>query len=266
MKKLLLIILVFLTIFGCAFSGRDDYKTKQKDKKFNNIIILPEWFFNLPDEDMVIGISLYETDIRRMIEAAKQDAAIQLTKNKSTIIISKRASIDDATSDELQSRELEYDIIGDKKLLWKNYERLSLIDSHILFKNYYIALFSTKPVKGISNKLISNNGLNRPAWFKAEGLVVNDKADIGYFATAEASSLISAYNTALQKGRIAIGQYLEKEIKAMDKTANYLTERVITEETIERLNNISAQKVFVTSKLQKGKLVYTVFIEMGTAK
>ncbi|MEA1972197.1 MAG: hypothetical protein U9N34_02730 [Candidatus Cloacimonadota bacterium] len=257
MKRLFYIFLLLL-LFGCM---KPTLQIKKKvRKKKNTIINLPHWFWELPNNDCVIGISFVESDIHRMIEAAKQDAAIQITKSKSAIIVSKRASLEYSDGDKM--REVEYDIIGSKKLLRNSYNKLSLIESAILFNNYYIALFSTRPISKLKNNQISNKNMIAPNWFKKEGLEIKKK-QILYFSKSTSHTLDKAFSKCLQKGRMSIGRYLKKEIKAMDKDNNTQSKRVFTQKTIKRLENISYQKNFISYNEIDGKMKYTVFMKIG---
>ena len=260
MKKLLF-LLSFILLFGCNNSSTQKVNKVKKSKKKLAEIKLPYWFWNLPNNNSVIGISFVESDVKRMIEAAKQDAAIQLTKSKSAIIISKDALIDNFDGNNASSRKLEYDIVGSKKLLRKNYKKLSLIDSCLLFNNYYIALFSTKPIKSLNNNIESHQQ-KIPNWFKKEGLVISKK-EVFYYASATSKSLDIAYSKCFQSGRMEIAKYLHKEVKAMDKITNDFTERVYTAETIKRLKDISSIKNYVSYSKVNGKIKYTVYMKIG---
>ena len=261
MKKIIYLFVILILFNGCTITIKKSNNAPKK-KKQAKTIELPAWFWELPNNNCVIGISYFENDVHRMIEAAKQDAAIQMTKSKSAIIISKRASIDTFDESNEKIREVDYDVVGNKKLLRKNYNELSLIESTIIFNNYYIALFSTKPVKNLNNKIVSNFDKTKPDWFRNKGLVTKNN-NVFFYSKASSSSLDNAFNKCLQKGRMSIGRYLKKEIKAMDKDTNNFTKRVFSQETIKRLNNITYLKNFVTYSKIDGKMKYTVFMKIG---
>ncbi len=259
---MLVINLIFILLFfviGCSTHQSYEYYEKESVHKIK-MRKLPEWVYNLPIEgDYVVGISKKSFEKEDMIESAKQMAAVSKSRNTGSFAIEKFVSKD--AEDILKERKVKFrlNVSSSPREIENIFDRLNLVDETFFF-DYFIGLFSTKrnDVEDVHKKKYISN---QPEWFSEEKIKIEENKILSY-SSASSYDLIIAWEKASEKTRLAIANYLEKEVQGKVESTNENIEKIIALETAKKIEKMKITKSFIVSEMKDSLLSYKVFLEM----
>ncbi|MCD4819832.1 MAG: hypothetical protein K8S23_14200 [Candidatus Cloacimonetes bacterium] len=254
MKNAILLALIFF-LLGCSSANHFQFEP-YLPKTQHAELMLPAWLTNFPDSpDYVLGVSYLENDRLKMEGAAKEFAAVQINRNKNSIIISKHAR---SYSDQAQ---FEVNVSSSIDSLKNCYEELDMIEN-VVINNYFLALFKLKSAINIhyDKKLISNQTVSKPDWFSENHIIENEH--IFSFSQSSSENLIFAFEKAFEICRIQIADYLEKNIKSILTNRGKYNEKYVAIETDMLLSNLIISNIFISSKTYDSLSAYTVYVKM----
>jgi hypothetical protein len=148
-------------------------------------------------DNFVIGIAKKTNDANRMIESAKQMAAVMMNRNKNSFVIKNYAMIEKENLTKSGSAKFELNV-GSTKDLQKIYEKLELVDYSIAY-GYFLGLFSIDG-RDVSNKTKIENPLEKPSWFD-EGIFSDGENTVICHTKATSYNLVTAWEKAAEKSR-----------------------------------------------------------------
>ncbi len=260
MQKIInLILILFFFVIGCSAPNYYEYYEKESVHKIE-MEKLPEWVYNLPVEgDYVVGISKKSFEKEKMIESAKQMAAVSKSRNTGSFAIEKFASKD--SEDILKEGKVKFrlNVSSSPKEIENIFDNLNLVDETFFF-DYYLGLFSTKrnDVEDVYKKKYISN---QPEWFSGEKIKIEEKIIFSY-SFASSYDLIIAWEKAAEQTRLAIANYLEKEVQGIVESTNENIEKIIALETAKKIEKMEIIRSFIISEMKDSLLSYKVFLEM----
>ncbi len=258
MKKIFLILFVFILLVSCA-SPKPEVDHPKVIKKIEQAA-LPGWAYQLPSAgNYVIGIaarSIYEDQMK---DAAKQMAAVGLSRSKSSYTISKSAA---TTAEEFLtggSASFKLIVSSSPQETERIYQNLELIDEEFYY-GFYLALFSEKKTV-LSENYKMRHVASFPDWYENDGLKIENNTIYSY-ASESSSDLITAWKKAAEKAQFEIGNYLEKEVQSILLSENDNVTTKIAIETRLKLTKMEVERSYITSELNDNLRSYKVYLEM----
>ncbi|MDO9578365.1 MAG: hypothetical protein Q7J16_10810 [Candidatus Cloacimonadales bacterium] len=259
MKRIFIIIIVFIVFAGCAQKPVEkEAKTIKKIEKMS----LPAWAYELPQTgDFVIGISSHSIYEDQMKDAAKQMATVIHSRNKASYTITKSAATDKEEFLSGGSAQFKLNVSSDQEETQRIYESLKLLDEYFYYE-FYLALFSENSA-GVTESCKTRYVANFPDWYENDGLKVEE----GYVrccASESSSNLVSAWEEASMKARFEIAKYLEKNVQSELTSENEDITKKYAIETRLKLAELKISRSYITSELCDNLRSYKVYLEMIT--
>ena len=257
MKKIFFYFTAFVLVFGCASSDYFYYERSPVHKIVGEP--LPEWVYKLPEGNFVIGISRKTADKEEMIDAAKQMAAVIMSRNKASFTVDKSAYRNSEDIMKSGKAQLKINVSFSPKETEKIYSELKMADQTFYF-NYFIALFSTSEIT-LNDDYKKKNYLPEPSWL-AENKITKENHKLKTYVSATSSDLIIAWEKAAEKARLQIADYLEKNVEGLVKSKNEEIEKLITLETNKIIGNLRISRSYIRTEMKDSLIGYTVYLEM----
>ncbi|HHE38440.1 MAG TPA: hypothetical protein ENL20_07680 [Candidatus Cloacimonetes bacterium] len=259
MQKLINLILILFFMIGCSTHRSYEYYEKESIHKIE-MQKLPEWIYYLPAEgDYIVGISKKSFEKEKMVESAKQMAAVSKSRNKGSFAIEKYASKDSEYILKEGKVKFRLNVSSSPQEIEKIFDTLNLVDETFFF-DYYIGLFSTKR-NDIENVHKKKYIANQPEWFSEEKIKIEGNTIFSYSSTSS-YDLIVAWEKASEQTRLEIANYLEKEVQGMVESTNENIEKIIALETAKKIENMTITRSYIISEMKNSLLSYKVFLEM----
>lgn len=256
MKKILLMFVIIL--LGCASHKSEKVQTKIVKKIEQEA--LPAWVYEIPaGKDYVVGIASRTVDAEQMKDAAKQMAAIILSRNKASYTIEKAASTEKEEIGQSGSAKFKLNVSASPQETQRIYQNLQVVDE-TFFYDFYLALFSETP-DTLAGSYTSKYITNFPDWYEADGLKIVD-SQIRSYAAESSSNLVNAWQKAAETARFELAKYVEKTVQSELLSENENITRKIAIETRLKMEEMHITRSFITSELQDNLRSYKVYLEM----
>lgn len=259
MKYIAVFFLISL-ILGCGSANYIEEQGTPKHKIHTES--LPKWVHSLPSGiEYVVGISKLTYDEDKCIDAAKQMAAVMMSRNKSSFSIDKFAI--EASEDVMQSGKASFtlNVSASPNRTNRIYNELVLIDS-VKYQGNFIGLFSTMqtqlPAEYNECKVASVPDI-RPE-------IEETKNNIVVWTEGSSADLTTAWEKAADNGRTKIAGFLSNTVSGSVVSMNELTKKNIAVETSEIIKNLKISESFIQSELYVGLPLYRVYHKMTMEK
>ena len=256
MKRNLIFALIVFFFQGCI-SQMDKPIEPIKENNLNPAS-LSAWINQLPGDNFVIGIAKKTNDANRMIESAKQMAAVMMNRNKNSFVIKNYAMIEKENLTKSGSAKFELNV-GSTKDLQKIYEKLELVDYSIAY-GYFLGLFSIDG-RDVSNKTKIENPLEKPSWFD-EGIFSDGENTVICHTKATSYNLVTAWEKAAEKSRQKFAEYITKNVQSVILSNNEQIRADVAVETRLMLKNLQINKSYFVPHCKNGIWRFDVYFEM----
>ena len=143
--KISLMMLIGLMFTGCS-NDIIIHNIQQPEKRIIKESF-PFWVYQIPEnENTVVGISHLTFDEKKYIEAAKQMAAVMMSRNESSFVVDKYAETNSENIIKTGKAEFKLNVSSDPQKTEELFSKLKLITSY-KYNGYFIGLFSLKNLK-----------------------------------------------------------------------------------------------------------------------
>ncbi|HNX38559.1 MAG TPA: hypothetical protein PL124_09845 [Candidatus Cloacimonadota bacterium] len=262
MKKLcvwLLLPVLFLT--GCSV-----FRPKPIVPHVPDIKILPfdaqQWLWQIPQGDYAVGISYSDTFYTDGADdAAKDFAAVGLSRNHSSYIVDKDNIITMAEDKELDLKQASFNVVVSEDLdyLRRASKELKLVGQFDT-KGYFLGLYGFLDTKA-DTLLVTMNPAQPPAWISRTG-VRKEKKKILSVASSRQVSLMDAFSAAQELALRYLGQYILRDVTGEVRAENNVIQRNLILETVTRSRSVFFDKVFIRQMKIDGNESYEVFLQL----
>lgn len=264
----LLLIVLFQALLTNSYGLKHEADTKQQYQSSIDTlqITIPSWILNVPAESLLsIGVSKKTKDNETMIEAARQQAAILLSRNKAAISITNSAYFDKETekSEESETVSFEHTASADTSLLMMLADSLQVLD-HAYINDYYIGLFGINPVS-ITNRYITYRTLdNMIARFSEP--IRRENCYLYANGFSRSADLSEAIENSFEKAQIQLSKYLRINTQSLTKVENDVVTNTVLLETTQRLDNIRLSCIYLRAIKQDNRISYLANTEIEMRK
>jgi len=255
MRKLIILILPILVIFGCTAQNKV-YRQKAQDTF--EVPPLPKWIYSTP-ENYVIGISRKSMNLDNMKDSAKQMASVMESRNNASYTIEKYATTTSENILKSNITEFKLNVSSSPQHTEQIYNSLTLVDS-IEALGYFFGLFSRTSIE-VQN-LDKRAYIQRlPEFYDIDKLMISDDA-ITCFRTESSASLVHAWEKAAEEARFEIAKYYEKQVQSAIINTDEITEKRIALETAEKMSRMKLKASCITTELKDNLRLFKVYHEM----
>ena len=260
MKKIFYLLIISV-IFGCVSRNYDYYERPTIHKIVREP--LPQWFYELPSENFIVGISQKTADEKNNIEAAKQEAAVTMSRNKASFTVNNFAERNSEDIMKSGKAELKINVSFSPTETNRIFSQLKLVDKTTYF-DYFIALFS------VSETLLDENSerkyyLFAPDWL-AKNKILPTASGLNIYAAATSANLIDAWEKAAENARLQAADYLEKNVEGLVKSNNEEIDKLIALETNKIVGNLIIARSYIQTEMKNSLVGYKVYLEMEMKK
>jgi len=259
MKRIFFGAFCLLLLAGCI-THQGSYKEKNElALKQMKTMPLPRWMYQRPTGNYVIGLSHKTKNPAAMQDAAKQSAAVNLSRNTDAIAIVNTATAN--SSQMLSSGSVHFNLVvsASPQLLKQKFTALNLVDECTYYENY-IGLYSTTATS-VGEQWTAETTQPRPSWADDLGLKLTDTQVISR-AFGRSSDMILAWDKAMDAARQNIAQYLEKEVMGGVISTGTKVEKKISVETRIRVGKMCVSRSHVEAQIANSLLSYFVYVEV----
>lgn len=259
-----IIIIAILILAGCSTN---------REKPINNYVpdvrILPfegqAWLWEVPPGDYAIGISYSSTHFTDgSADAARDFAAVSLSRNHSSYIVDKHSLLQIASQDDADFRTADFNLVVSQDIgyLRRAVENLRLVHQFDT-QGYFIGLYGFNHAIVDTSKLVMHPG-EVPDWARRPGLKVAEGRIISTAASRQAS-LIDAYFVAQEMALRQIGRHLI--LKVMDdlKVENDIIKQMSAFESVSQSSPYNIDKVYIRKLMIDGNPSYEVSLQLEEA-
>lgn len=262
MKKLILLLFIFVLLAGCA-GKKKSIETPSKSGKVQTLQV-PAWFLEPPEGNYVLGLSKLSIENLEMKTAAFQHGVVQYCRNQSSYIVNKKAMRESEYKFVPGSAGYQIIVNSNPDLLKSVSEKLELLDSFWFFDNY-IGLYGMN-ASSFNNSKVSISfsesfDNKKPEWFKS-GLHKKG-SQIFVNVRADSYSLDYAWQKAYDAARVKLAAYLETDVSSTVYHINEKEDKLIALETTKKMGRISLNRCYAKRYIGSGGPGYCVFLQIG---
>ncbi len=270
MRRIILILVsVTLMIGGCSSTPKSYVpaaRDQQKIEVANPELSLPSWFLNPPaTAHHVIGISYCDMNPDSAETSAKNQAAVILSRNRSSYNVKKDILISDRSDYIEQDSKAQFEVnVSSSPNARKLFDALRCVEDFDL-DCYHICLFSDLSTD-VDTTIVTFEPHTEPEWI--DRLAVEEMDGyVSSVATYRDQDLIRAYEEALIDARLQLARYKLKKVEALKEyevTDDYSkTHQATAIETVVQLDGLTLNRLHVQRNYNNNLFSYTVHVEMG---
>jgi hypothetical protein len=258
MKKLILLILA-MGLLSCAHQQKPEPVTPEPQGRQ---IEVPAWFLDFPAGDYCLGIAkltLFDAEI-----SARLNATVNYSRNNNCYVVNKKAIRESERTAGSGKAEFKVVVSGDTEQLRAIHEKLQLLDSFWFYDNF-IGIYSMQKSAIDSTRqsvwFCEEAGRFLPEWYNDRLISSSDMVTTDVQASSH--DLVSAFSEAFEAARISLAGYRNIKVDGKAWHINGLRDRLVSLETLVKLNRMNINKIAVRRYLGSGGPGYQVYLRMG---
>lgn len=267
----LTIVLIIMLFTSC--SKNKQVEPEQKgiaiptiSKTTYSVINIPAWLMLPPDGNVAYGIAVDSNNKKHSpLNAAKEFAAVSLSRNHGSFIVDKSALLSLSEQKEIDYKKVDFNVVvsSDTTYLNSAVKELKPI-AETSFHGYRILLMG-KEDHEVNNDIIQASVSNTPAWCKNQQTFEED-GFVYVIGTSADANLALAWKNAQESALRKLAQYRLLNVMGILNATDNQTQKAMLIETVAKNTDASFAKNWVFHKQVNNASSYSVFIMLKAKK